>query len=48
MAGAGVTVMPGVSIGSGAVIGANAVVTRDVPEFEIYAGVPACKIGERE
>lgn len=45
--GAGVVVIPGVTIGTGAVIGANAVVTKDVPEYEIWAGVPAKKIGQR-
>jgi acetyltransferase-like isoleucine patch superfamily enzyme len=29
------------------VIGANAVVAGEVPEYEIWAGVPARKIGER-
>lgn len=45
--GAGCAVMPGVSIGCGAVVGAGAVVTRDVPDQEIWAGVPAQKVGER-
>lgn len=45
--GSGVAVMPGVAIGNGAVIGANAVVTRPIPEYEIWAGAPAKKIGER-
>lgn len=45
--GAGATVMPGVTIGEGAVIGAGAVVTHDVPAWEIWAGVPAHKIGDR-
>jgi acetyltransferase-like isoleucine patch superfamily enzyme len=40
-------VMPGITIGKGAVIGAGAVVTKDVPDYEIWAGVPAEKIGER-
>lgn len=45
--GAGVIVTPGVTIAKGAVIGANAVVTRNVPEYEIWAGIPAKKIGHR-
>jgi acetyltransferase-like isoleucine patch superfamily enzyme len=45
--GAGCVVLPGVSIGQGAVIGSNSVVTADVPAFEIWAGLPARKIGER-
>jgi len=36
-----VCVLPGVSIGKGAVIGAGSVVTRDVPEYSIAAGAPA-------
>jgi acetyltransferase-like isoleucine patch superfamily enzyme len=46
--GANVTVMPGVRIGKGAVIGANAVVTQSVPAYEVWAGVPATKIGQRQ
>lgn len=45
--GHGSVVMPGVRIGNGAVIGANAVVTRDVPAFMIAAGVPAKVIRPR-
>ncbi len=45
--GAGVTVTPGVTVGDGAVIGAGAVITRDIPSYEIWAGIPAHKIGER-
>jgi acetyltransferase-like isoleucine patch superfamily enzyme len=38
--GAHVVVLPGVRIGKGAVIGAGAVVTRDVPAGAISCGVP--------
>src|SRR5262249_32279909 len=36
-----VNIMPGVTIGDGAVIGAGSVVTKDVPPYAIVAGVPA-------
>ena len=39
--GANVSVMPGVTIGSGCVIAAGSVVTKDVPEDSLVAGVPA-------
>lgn len=42
--GAGSYILKGVHIGKGAVIGAGSVVTRDVPDFEIWAGNPACRI----
>lgn len=41
------TVIAGVRIGRGAIIAAGAVVTKDVPPYEIHGGVPAKKIGER-
>jgi acetyltransferase-like isoleucine patch superfamily enzyme len=43
--GANVVVMPGVRIGRNAVVGANAVVTRDVADYAVVAGVPAKVIG---
>lgn len=39
--GAHATILPGVTIGRGAVIAAGAVVTKDVPEYAVVAGVPA-------
>lgn len=46
--GAHVTITKGVQIGRGAIIGANAVVTRDIPDHCIAAGVPAKVIGRRQ
>lgn len=44
---AGAVVLKGTTIGRGAVVAANAVVTRDVADYEIVGGVPAKRIGER-
>ena len=41
-------ILPGVTIKRGAVVGAGAVVTKDVEEFKIVGGVPAKEIGERK
>jgi acetyltransferase-like isoleucine patch superfamily enzyme len=40
-------ILPGVSIGEGAVVGAGAVVTKNVEPYAIVAGNPARKVGER-
>ena len=45
--GARVIILPGITIGKGSIIGAGAVVTKDVPEFVIAAGVPARVIKSR-
>ena len=44
--GSNVTVLPGITIGARALIGAGAVVTKDVPPYTKVAGVPARVIGE--
>jgi len=45
--GMGAIILPGVTVGKGSIVGAGAVVTRDVEPYSIVAGVPARKIGER-
>ena len=40
-------ILSGVTIGDGAIIGARAVVTRDIPPYTIAAGVPAKPIRRR-
>ena len=39
--GASATILPGVKIGKGAIIGAGAVVTRNVEPYTVVAGIPA-------
>lgn len=46
--GAHATVLPGVTIGDGAIIGAGALVRKDVPPFSIAVGVPARVVGQRD
>ena len=37
-------ILPGVTIGKNSVVGAGSVVTKDIPDYEVWAGVPAKKI----
>lgn len=41
-------ILPGVRLGKGSVVGAGAVVTKDVEAYKIVAGIPAKEIGERK
>ena len=45
--GSNVIVLPGVTIGEGAVCCAGCVVTKDVEPYAIVAGIPAKQVGER-
>lgn len=40
-------VLQGVTVGDGAVVAAGAVVTKDIPPYEVWGGVPAKKIRDR-
>ena len=44
--GSNATILGGITIGENALVGAGAVVTRNVPAFAIVAGVPAQVIGD--
>jgi UDP-2-acetamido-3-amino-2,3-dideoxy-glucuronate N-acetyltransferase len=44
--GSNATILAGLTIGESAMVGAGAVVTHDVPDFAIVAGVPARVIGD--
>ena len=44
--GSNATIIAGITIGESALVGAGAVVTRDVPDYAIVVGVPAQVIGD--
>lgn len=44
--GTGAVIMPGIKIGIACIIGSNAVVTKNVNDYEIVAGIPAKVIGK--
>lgn len=46
--GVNAVLLPGVTVGEGSIVGAGAVVTRDVPPFAVVAGVPARFLRWRE
>lgn len=41
-------ILPGITIGEGAVVASGAIVTKDVPPYAIVAGIPAKQIGTRD
>jgi acetyltransferase-like isoleucine patch superfamily enzyme len=45
--GFGTVIMAGVTIGRGSIVAAGAVVTKDIPAYQIFGGIPAKKISER-
>jgi galactoside O-acetyltransferase len=45
--GTNAVIFPGVTIGEGAIIGALSLVREDVPDWAIYAGIPAKRVGTR-
>jgi maltose O-acetyltransferase len=40
-------IQPGVIIGEGSILGSGSIATKNIPDFEIFAGVPAKRIGYR-
>lgn len=46
--GTNATILPGVHVGANSIVGAGAVVTSDVPEYAVVAGVPAKVIRYRQ
>ena len=46
--GKGVTVLPGVKIGKGSVIGTNSLVNKNIPSYKVAAGNPIKILGSRK
>jgi acetyltransferase-like isoleucine patch superfamily enzyme len=46
--GVNAVLLPGVTVGEGAIVGAGAVVTKDVPPYAVAAGVPARVLHQRD
>jgi acetyltransferase-like isoleucine patch superfamily enzyme len=44
--GSGATILPGITVGREAMVGAGAVVVHDVPDFAVVVGVPARMVGD--
>ncbi|MFV7770800.1 acyltransferase [Shewanella marisflavi] len=42
-----VIILPGITIGDGAVIGAGSVVTKNVPKYKVFVGSPAKEVSQR-
>jgi galactoside O-acetyltransferase len=45
--GTGAIVFPGVTIGEGAIVGALSFVREDVPDWSVWGGIPAKRVGTR-
>ncbi len=45
--GANAIILTGVKIGKGSVIGAGSIVTKDIPAYSIYTGIPSVKLRSR-
>jgi acetyltransferase-like isoleucine patch superfamily enzyme len=48
MIGAAAVILPGVTLGEGSIVGASSFVRKSIPEWTIWAGVPAKRIGTRK
>ena len=45
--GANTLILAGIKVGSGSIVGAGSIVTKNIPPYEVWAGVPAKKIKDR-